>query len=66
MIEKHDALDLICIIEGLFRYLNNINRRGFVNEVSYYESFINHISNHLSSLGYEEKTLGNSELTYTM
>ena len=43
------AIDLICIVEGLFRYLNYINRKGFVSKESLYDSFMVLISKNLES-----------------
>jgi len=41
----------------------SINKLGFITEDALNDTFMIHIKNHLVSLGYEEKLLGNSEIT---
>jgi len=71
---EYDALELVVITEGFFRYMNSINERGYIREVSLEDSFILalddsfilDIHNHFFSLGFDNKKLGNSETTYTI
>lgn len=62
----YGPVDLICIIDSLFRYLDSINKCGYVKDDALQNTFFVHIREHLSSLGYEEKVIANSELTYFM
>lgn len=61
----YDPLDLYCMGECLFEYLNSVNVRGYVPEDFLHGSVIRLFGFHLKSLGYELKSVGNSELTYT-
>lgn len=71
---EYDALELVVITKGFFRYMNSINERGYIREVSLEDSFILalddsfilDIHNHFVSLGFDNKKLGNSETTYTI
>jgi hypothetical protein len=63
---EYDPLDLVCITESFFKYMDVVNRKGFVPHNYLNSIFVILISKHLTSLGYEDKMLANSELTYTM
>jgi len=58
---KYSFMDVICIVDSLFRYINSINKKGFVNECDLDNSFMNGIMDFLRICGYEDKILGNSE-----
>lgn len=62
----YDPFYLLCVIDSFFKYLGSVNRKGFVPDNYLDTIFVVHIKQHLSSLGYEDKLLANSELTYTM
>jgi hypothetical protein len=62
----YDVIDLICIVDSLFRSMNAINVKGYVSIDSLTNKLISNVSQHLYSLGYEKKVLGNYELTCTM
>ena len=62
----YDAIDLICIVECLFSTMGSINNRGYVSLNSLTNNFMSMIADHLFSLGFEKKILGNSELAYSM
>lgn len=59
----YSAIELICMGECFLRYMASINKLGFITEDALNDTFMIHIKNHLVSLGYEEKLLGNSEIT---
>ena len=51
----YDAIDLICFTNGVFRYMNSINKRGYIREKALEGTFMIHITNHLFSLGSKNK-----------
>ena len=61
-----DAIDLICIVNALFKDMEIINVRGYVRVDTLTNNFMSEISKHLFGLGFEKKVIGNAELTYTM
>lgn len=61
-----DAVELLCVGEAIFSYMNSINKFGFITKNSLDDCFINHFGRHLEMFNFEPKILGNSELPYTM
>lgn len=45
--------------------MESIDRKGYITDNILQQNFMIHIMDHLFSLGYERKVLGNSELTYS-
>lgn len=64
--KDYDVIDLICIVNCIFSTMGSINARGYVSLDSLTNNFMSSIGDHLFSLGYEKKFLGNSELAYSM
>jgi hypothetical protein len=62
----YDVIDLICIVDCLFSTMGGIKNRGYVSLNSLTNNFMSMIADHLFSLGFEKKVLGNSELGYSM
>jgi len=48
---EYDPLDLVCLTESFFKYMDVVNRKGFVPHNYLNSIFVTHISQHLSSLG---------------
>jgi len=63
---KYNFIEVICIVRSIFRYMDSINKRGYVTESVLKNTFMKHIMKFLEGYMYEFKILGNSELTYTM
>jgi hypothetical protein len=64
--DNYEPTELVSISEDLFQALHSINRKGFVTDSYFEDTFLVHISNHMASFGLKTHFLGNSELTYTM
>lgn len=60
------SVDLVCIAHNFYRYFESVNRYGFVTEDSLNGNFISFFKEHLVTLGYEKRFLGNSEITYSI
>jgi hypothetical protein len=64
---SYDYVELICIVCSLFKYLDSINKRGYVNDSVFNNNmFMSHVNEFLVGFDYESMKLGNSELPYTM
>jgi len=67
LVEKtFTSIELVCIATNFYRYFESINRFGFVTEESLNGNFISFFKDHLVTLGYEGRLLGNSEITYSI
>jgi hypothetical protein len=64
--KNYSSVDLICIADNFYRYFESINSYGFVSEESLNGNFISFFKDHLVTLGYGGRLLGNSEITYSM
>jgi hypothetical protein len=62
----YGCIEIVCIVDSIFRYVNSINKRGYVTEKCLDERWMNSIVDFLTCLGYTEKQFGNAELPYTM
>src|ERR1700675_4724287 len=56
---EYSFMEVICIVDSLFRYMNSINKQGFVNETVLDNCFMNSIMDFLETRGYEKMILGN-------
>jgi hypothetical protein len=64
---NYDCIEVLCIVESLFRYLNSINKRGYVTERALEYPFMSYISSQFGGqLLVRLNVCGNSELPYTM
>jgi hypothetical protein len=61
-----DYVELLCILEALFRYLNSINKRGFVNDKALDGLFVKHMASFMTDFKFETKVFGNSGVPDTM
>jgi hypothetical protein len=69
LVNKSDYkfMDVICIIDSLFRYMNSINKKGYITSDNFRNNFMYYIMDFLEKYyGYNKRILGNSELPYTM
>lgn len=67
LVERYyDPLELLSISDCVFRHLESINKLGFVPERVLDNIFMSHFGDHLESMGFESKLLGNAELPYTL
>jgi len=64
--KNYTSIELLCIADCFYRYFESINIYGFVNLESLNGNFISSFKDHLVSLGYERRLLGNSEITYSL
>ena len=63
----YEFMEVICIIDSIFRYVVSINKRGYVTMDSFRNNFMVFIMDYLEvDYGYARRILGNSELPYTM
>jgi hypothetical protein len=58
-------LEILILSKILFRNVQSINMKGYVNMNEFEKLFMIDINEHLKDLGYEDKVLGNDENTFT-
>jgi hypothetical protein len=60
------VIELISMLYSLFRYMDSINKRGYVTDGAVEKTFIYCLGEFFADYGFEPIKLGNSELTYTL
>ena len=64
---SYDCIELICLVNNLFKYLDSMNKRGYVNESVLNKMFMSQVTYFFFwGFGYDSIKSGNSELPYTM